>query len=313
MVYILIVNYNSSDDTIHCLNSIKLSTYLDYRIVVVDNSPTEEYIYSIYNHFREESVIVYENNISQASSKQIILIKARENNGFAAANNVGLRFIYGCGNFAYVWLLNNDTEIEPNTLLHLVEYAKSDPLIAICGSKLIEFYDRSLVQEVAGIYNKYLAKVTFVGKRINVQQQIQINRIDYVPGASMFVNRVFWDSFPYLCEDYFLYFEELDMAYKVRSLGMKLDVCMNAVVYHKGGATISSGEKCTLSNTAEYFQSKNRLLFTYKYHKHFIILVLCTYLYVLFHRLIRHEYQKIPVICRGVLDAFIDIHNKKIS
>lgn len=310
MVYIILVNFNSYSDTEECIVSLLSLSFCDYRIVVVDNSDDCKYVNLLKDKFASDSVFYNESSsYNGINQKRIVFIKARENRGFAAANNVGLKYVYSQPEYSFVWLLNNDTVVDPNSLSVLYQKMIANPDIAICGAKLMDFYYKDRIQEIAGVYNEKIAKITFVGKNAFEETEFSDFRIDYVPGASMFISPLFLERYPYMCEDYFLYFEELDWSQKVKECGLKLDVALCAKVYHKGGATIS-GKSATLSTLAEYYQSRNRVIFTYKYYRKYIPLVVLTFIPIFFNRLRRNEAYKIPIMLKAVRDAFKWIHNQ---
>lgn len=310
MIYILLVNYNSFSDTEECINSLLQLSYHNYRILVVDNSDSTEYVEQLKKDYPFNSVVYYQAVSYEQSSAKIVFIKAEKNKGFAAANNVGLKYIYQQGNLSYVWLLNNDTIVDMDALSHLVNKMESDSNIAICGVKLMEYYEKNVIQGIAGIYNETIAKVTFVGKHAPENSIFTNIRIDYIPGASMFLNSRFLYMHPYMCEDYFLYFEELDWSQKVKQCGMKLSIALNAKVYHKGGSTIS-GKSQTLSKLAEYYQSRNKIVFTYKYYKQYLPLVCLTFIPIFLNRIIRNETYKIPIMTKAVIDGLKWIYRFK--
>ena len=98
----------------------------------------------------------------------LIFIQTGENLGFAGGNNVGIRYSLAEGDFEYIWLLNNDTVIEQNSLSKLVEkaekYKKEERKVGIIGSKLLYYDNPKIIQGIGGMYNKWFA----VGKHLGV-------------------------------------------------------------------------------------------------------------------------------------------------
>ncbi len=99
-IYIVLVNYNSSEDTIECIQSVFNSTHTNFQIIVVDNSTTTEHIDAIYewgiknhdNSLRLNSICkIDEEAITPALQEKIILVKSKKITDL-------LRLICGCKN-----------------------------------------------------------------------------------------------------------------------------------------------------------------------------------------------------------------------
>ncbi|MBC7180868.1 MAG: glycosyltransferase family 2 protein, partial [Roseovarius sp.] len=86
------------------------------------------------------------------------------------------------------------------------------------------------------------------------------SKLDFISGASMVVSRAFWDQAGPMCEDYFLYYEEVDWA--LQRGGLPLAVCPQGVVYHRAGSSIGSA---TLGRPASpfslFFKNRARIMF----------------------------------------------------
>ncbi|UZO81873.1 glycosyltransferase family 2 protein [Aquimarina sp. ERC-38] len=293
-VYIIILNYINWRDTIECLESILKTDYKNYQIIVVDNSPNEESIINLKKWAKGEDHLKIKtsfNNLiyplvakplsysylSEEESKfrfqdeTLLVIKANENLGFSAGNNVALRYILRRKDFKFCWLLNNDTVIKDNTLNEQINFFNdhADQKIGILGSKLLYYYNPEIIQAVGGKFNNKL----FVSKHIgegepDSTQKEMFPNIDYVVGASMFVTNSFLEDVGILSEDYFLYFEELDWTYRAKEKKWTIDWCPGAVVYHKeGGAIGSSSNYRQRSYFSEINIFKSRKIFYNKFFK----------------------------------------------
>lgn len=105
-VFIIIVNWNGLKDTLECLQSVFKQDYPNFEVIMVDNGSKDNSVQVIRNAY-----------------PQIILIENKENLGYTGGNNVGMHYAVNSGS-DYVWLLNNDTVVEPDTLSKLVAAAK---------------------------------------------------------------------------------------------------------------------------------------------------------------------------------------------
>lgn len=277
-VYILLVNWNGWHDTVECLESLLLLKYPDFRIVVCDNGSGNDSLYEIKKwakrlevtctgYHRDKAEVV----VAPALDPLLTLIRNDENLGFAGGNNVGLRYALARGDAKYCWLLNNDTVVEPDALNHLVSRMEMQTDIGICGSTIRFNHDRKRVQALGGgHYCRWIGlpwhygRFTRWGKTINLR--LAESRLNYVEGASMLVSRQFLEEIGLLCEDYFLYFEEADWAIRAKGRFM-LGYAPQSIVYHKVGGSIgTSSNPAKMSYTSDYFNIRNRLLFTRRFY-----------------------------------------------
>lgn len=275
-VYIVILNYNGSKDTIECLESILKLNYGNYQILIVDNSETSLPFQELLNWAKSESInfdTIIETKIDlDIFQSNMVFIKAEKNKGFAAGNNIALNAILRTKETnSYIWLLNNDTVVDKESLKALVSYLseQKDKKIGILGSKLIYYHQREKLQGVGGKFNKRFFISTHVGEGESIaKSKSEFEEIDYVIGASMFVTHQFLKEIGILKEDFFLYYEELDWAYRAKEKDWILDWCPDAFVFHKEGASIgSSYDSKKKSFFSEIQVFKSRKIFIKKYYK----------------------------------------------
>ena len=118
-VYIIVLNWNSGSDTIDCIASILKLEYVKYQIIICDNGSTDNSLFEIKNWIRNYAAYNFiglkYTEISKEESEinpinddsKIIIINNNDNIGYAAGNNVALRYVLKVSNFNYVWILNN--------------------------------------------------------------------------------------------------------------------------------------------------------------------------------------------------------------
>lgn len=277
-VAVILVNWNGWRDTLECLDSLLTLTWPDFRIMVCDNGSTDDSLSRITGWARERGVnhrdmerTVAETAGAGEDDPLLTLIRVGENRGFAGGNNVALRYVLARGGYDYCWLLNNDTVVAPDSLTRSVERMQEDQRIGICGSTLLYYRDRSRIQALGGgWYCRWLGVPWHHGRFSRFTDTINRERaearMNYVEGASMLVSRRFLDEVGLLCEEYFLYFEEVDWA--LRSEGrFRLGYAPESIVYHKVGASIgTSSNPARKSRVCDYYSIRNRILFTRRYH-----------------------------------------------
>ncbi|MCO6147651.1 glycosyltransferase family 2 protein [Flavobacterium sp. NRK1] len=290
--YIILLNYKGTKDTLECLESLLKLKYENFQIFVIDNSEDITYYNgliewaqgmpsSIKTSFKhlvyplslkpvDYAAVSEADFLSAARHEKIVLIKADKNKGFAAGNNIALNYIMKFGSEdSFIWLLNNDTIVEKQSLDALVEYANKIENLktGIIGSKLIYYYSPETIQAVGGKFNETFFISTHEGEgRPVTTPKSDFGTIDYAVGASMFITYKFLIDVGPLSEDYFLYYEELDWSYKAREKGWKTDWCPDSVVYHKEGASIGSSYRKEKSLFSETEIFKSRKIFVKKFY-----------------------------------------------
>lgn len=328
-VYILILNYNNWCDTIECLESVYKSDYSNFQVIVVDNNSTDnsiEYIKqwaqgainvslpltNLLRHLsyppleKPLSVTEYNNQFKLLEGKKdpsnLILIHSGKNYGFSYGNNIGLEFIQFENDYEYVYILNNDTVIEKNTLNNLVEFQNilgKHEKIGMLGSKLLYYDAPNLIQGFGGVYNKFFALASKAGENKNNEREILSKqyKIDYVIGAAMLISKQFLTDIGLMCEDYFIYFEEIDWATRAKKMGYTVNYCRNSKVYHKEGRT-TGGSDVNKSELSDYFSIKNRLVFTRKFYPYLLLFVYFSFIAIILNRARRFQFERIGLILK---------------
>jgi GT2 family glycosyltransferase len=322
-VSIVLVNFNGHLDTVECIESLLKSSYQNYSIFVVDNSPSEESInfleswvigtnFEISTSFPNlvypfsqkplDHKIIAEQDIrvSTLGDERVFFIKALKNEGFAAANNIALKFILEGNKSEYVWLLNNDTVIEHDTLYNLVDfYSFQDEKTGIVGSKLLKYYDSNFLQAIGGKYNKWFGIVREIGANQKDEGQWDNKnvRFDYVIGASMFLRTSFIRDVGFMEQDLFLYYEEMDWAIRGKRKGWGQAFCSSSRVYHKMGSTIN-GVKAENSIIADFYSARNRIQIARKHFPVTLITLYPSFAVFIINRIKKKQWKRITLLLK---------------
>jgi GT2 family glycosyltransferase len=285
-VFIVVLNWNGWEDTNECLASLMKLGYPNFKILVVDNASTDASVSNIQQEF-----------------PKIRILQMSENRGYAAGNNEGIRYAMDHG-ADYIWILNNDTVIEPDSLWPLVKKMEKNKSIGMCGSLLKDYYQTEQVQALGGgRYYKWLGITRLLLPQTKGQNSYEVENIeqslDFILGASMFVSKKFVDSTGLMNENYFLFYEEIDWAVRSKQT-YKLGFAPKSVVYHKLNATLNiekeDGQK--RSKRVDYFQIKNRLKFTRSYYIRYLPTVYLTVIYALIKRLLKGQGENAVMILK---------------
>nr|WP_064123796.1 glycosyltransferase family 2 protein [Halotalea alkalilenta] len=313
MVYIVILNWQGAQDTIACLRSLFAMSGQRFRLLVCDNRSQDDSYEVIKRWFEAQApddrmqLSLLELSAQEASRHVVderesclYLIQTGANLGFAGGNNVGIRMALNQPDMEYVWLLNNDTEVAPDCLSKMVERCREDPSIGICGAKLVYAHDRGKLQGLGGCYNPWLCTTrhyeAWSPSEGHYDRALVEDQIDYVIGASMLLSRSLLEQVGMLREDYFLYYEELDLCLRAKGR-FRLGVSLDSVVYHKEGASTASGT----SALSDYYIVRNRLKLTRRFHPLRLPIVWASLFLVWLNRLRRGEYAKARVVARIIV------------
>src|SRR3989344_1922471 len=126
---IVIVNYNSADDTLECLDSLSKIDYPDYEIILADNASSDAsfVLNKIHKNFPAVKILALPRNL-----------------GFAGSNNAGIKAAFDGGAHC-VLLLNNDTTVAPDFLSQMVKAAESGKKIGIVGAQKYYFAEKNRI------------------------------------------------------------------------------------------------------------------------------------------------------------------------
>lgn len=295
-VYIVLLNYNGFLDTIECLESLLQLDYENFQIIVVDNSetpfPFENLVNWALGNFEGKETLfgnlifpleqqqldfctTTENGILEKElTEKIVFVKANQNNGFAAGNNIALQYILKFGTpDSYIWLLNNDTVVANESLSIIVEQMSlHQEEKCIYGTPLVDYYNPKTIQLIGGVYNKITGLSSHFGEGKKTEELITyfdevIKGIDYPSGASMLFKMPFLRELGMLSEDYFLFFEELDWVYRAKAIGGKVSILNYFGVFHKQGGSTKSKFKEKKSEFIDLISLNSRILFARKFNR----------------------------------------------
>ena len=118
-VAIIVLNWNNAPDALECLRSLEQLDYTGYRAVVVDNGSANDSVATI-----------------AAAYPDVTILEAGENLGYTGGNNLGLEYALN-NDCDYVWLLNDDVTVAPDSLSALVSAALAEPRAGFLGPKVL--------------------------------------------------------------------------------------------------------------------------------------------------------------------------------
>lgn len=296
--YIITPDYNGEKFLEKYFSSIFNQTYSDFRIIFVENSSKCDSI----NYIKKN----YSNEIN---SGKIKIIKNPANYGFARANNQGIKEGFKDPECNYIICLNNDTKIKEDFLEQLILMANDHPEAGSIQSKMIWGQNPDLLDSVGLEYSKnglgFNRGAYESSDKYNEEEEI----LGCCAGACLYRREALEDvklEGEYFDEDFFAYYEDFDLALRLRWAGWSAWYCFEAVVWHYKGGTEEP-----LSDFTVYYNWRN---YTWTLFKNLPMQHILKNLYIIFPseiaQIIINLYRGKYIIFKAKIDAYF--HLKKI-
>lgn len=242
---IVILNYRTFELTRDTVNSVLRYSYpFSYEIIVVDNASGDDSLMKLQDYFKDK----------------VKFIESKENNGFAAGNNLALRQVKS----DYVLLLNSDTVVWENTLENVYSYMEQHTDVGACGCRVrLESgeLDKACKRTFPNVKNSFFRLFHIPNKSQDDNYNLtdlpddEVYEIDCLTGAFMFIRDRALEDAGLLDETFFMYGEDIDLCYRIKEAGWKI------VYYGKNSITHFKG--------ASSKKQKNKLIYEF-YHAMYI-------------------------------------------
>ncbi len=232
-VSIVIPVYNKWVYTAACLRSLaETECQADFEVIVVDDQSSDE------TPARLEGV------------EGLVSIRNEQNRGFVESCNRAAESARG----RYIVMLNNDTQVMDGWLDELIDTFRRFPDTGIAGAKLV--YPDGNLQEAGGMIFRDGSGWNYgKGDDANRPEYGFIREVDYCSGACiMLETRLFRELGGFDSNYAPAYYEDTDLAFRVRAMGLKVRVQPAAVVVHHEGVTSGTD----ISEGAKRYQAVNR-------------------------------------------------------
>jgi GT2 family glycosyltransferase len=235
MLSIVIVNWNSQDFLIRCLNSIRSSCEnLEYEVVIIDNNSKQ---------FDAASI--------QTICPETTLIQNKVNVGFSAANNQGANIAKG----KYLLFLNPDTCVK-NDAIHRLFYILERNNYVASGPKLLESDGSIQVMcarrfpSLSGVFfNLFMLERLFpkhnsFGRNLmSYWNHLDSREVECISGACIMIRADFFRKAQGFDTSYLFYAEDIDLCYKIHLNNEKIFYCSEAEVIHYGMGSTNKSKK----------------------------------------------------------------------
>lgn len=245
-VAIVILNWNGENFLKKFLpNVIRHSIADGVEIVIADNGSTDS------------SIKFLENN-----HPAVRIIKLDKNYGFASGYNLALKQVES----EYYILLNSDIDVPQGWLSPLIQFMDLTPNAAACMPKILDYNNPSHF-EYAGAAGGFIDYLGYPFCRGRILSNIEKDNGQYdnpievfwASGASLFIrSKVYWEVGG-LDDDFFAHMEEIDLCWRIKSIGYSNWCIPASKVYHVGGGTLPNNNPRKL-----YYNYRNSLFMLFK-------------------------------------------------
>lgn len=241
LVSLITVNYNQTEVTCALLESIRRQDWRAVEVIVVDNGS------------RDNAAAVL-----AARYPEVRFVRSERNLGFAGGNRLGVAAATG----DFLFFVNNDAELTPGCIDRLLALFKDVPRLGMVSPLICYFPEKKQATDViqyAGMTRVHplTARNRTIGQGETDRGQFAAPQpTAYAHGAAMLVPRAALEQAGPMDDDFFLYYEELDWAERIRRAGYEIWVEPRARVYHKESLTVQK-----LGALKTYYLNRNRVWF----------------------------------------------------
>jgi GT2 family glycosyltransferase len=211
LVSIIIVGYNSKNDLGDCLQSVAKLKYRNFEVIFVDNSSSDDSVSFIKTLF-----------------PWIKIVACKENFGFCKACNIGVKHSAG----DYFVFLNPDTRVDPYWLSGLLNVVLNNNKIGVCGSTIL-VWTGDKIQSLGGKYSLETGYTIDYGFGLQYGSIDTIQSFSHCCGASLLVRRDLFEEVGGFDNTFFMYFDDVDLCWRIRLLGYEIRSSQNSIIYHK--------------------------------------------------------------------------------
>jgi GT2 family glycosyltransferase len=225
---VVLVNRNGLEDTMRCLSSLA-GCEEPVLTVVVDNASTEP---------EAERLI--------SSNENVVFLPLPTNVGFGRANNAGIRRALQRPECEFVFILNNDTVVEPDTIRVLEATLDDMPDVGIAAPRIVLLEDESLLWYGGGDMNwcKGSASLSGFMGAVDAPSARTGRDVSFASGCAMLVRRSVWEALGGFDPRLFMYEEDTELCLRVRGAGWRIRYVPDSIVRHRAqGSTRRTGER----------------------------------------------------------------------
>jgi GT2 family glycosyltransferase len=236
-VVTVILNTNRREDTLACLASLERVPYANHHIIVLDNASTDGSVEAIRSAFSE-----------------VEIISLSDNRGYAGNNNVGIAAALG-READWVFVLNEDTILDPVCLEELIRVGESDPRIGVVGPMVYHYDEPTVIQSAGGRLGRNWESQHIAQNEPDTEQFTSPRAVEWISGCAILVRRAAIEQVGMIDERFFYYWEETEWCLRATRAGWRILHVPRAKLWHKGVQRDYRPKPAVA-----YYNTRNRLL-----------------------------------------------------
>ncbi len=240
---IVLINWNSRDDTLACIESLLAAGAEPHQVVLVDNGSQDGSVQALQQRF----------------GGALHLVANPENRGYVLASNQGIQFALDQG-AAWILLMNNDTLVAADFFAPLLQAIATQPQYAILAPLI---YYHSQPQRIWYVGDRLVPGTLLTWSRYKNRTAGQLPAIlpvDFISGCAMLVRRDVYEQVGLFDPALEMYGEEVDFCWRARSAGYALAAVTGAHMWHKVSASANRVKPHT-----RYLRVRNQARFYNRY------------------------------------------------
>ncbi len=241
---VIICNYNGGEDTVKCIEAVIHSKDIKCDIYVVDNASTDGSA----------------DRIGRQFGKKVTILQNAENLGGSGGFGRGLRMAVEEG-YPYIMMLDNDAYVDRDTIKKLHRYLEENPGVGIVGAKIMMSDDPGRIMDYAKTidFEAFIDRSKWCGK-LDSEETQEPRECDFAAATAAMVRREVLLKCGGMDEAHFIYYDDIELGYRIKQSGYKVVSLGNAKAWHKSGMT-----RKTSNTFARYYLTRNRYRFFAKY------------------------------------------------
>lgn len=237
-VVTVVLNFNQCALTRDMLESLREGRGADNHVLLIDNASSDGSAENLRREFPEVEVIEPGENLGCSGGR---------NHGARAAVERGADYIFFC---------DNDAFVAEDCISRLRAHLDANPQVGIVGARVMAHPDREAIVSLGTVVDWDRCRY-----RSNQEEPGEIPEdglLDsaWVAGTAWMVRAALFGEMGYIDDRYFIYFEDTDFSFRIRSRGLRVVVAPDAVVWHRERSSLGPA-----SPRSAYYYTRNRILF----------------------------------------------------
>ncbi|MEN0056938.1 MAG: glycosyltransferase family 2 protein [Mucilaginibacter sp.] len=290
-VAVILVNWNTAEYTANCI--LSLQQYCDeslFDVIVADNGSTDGSLQLLKTQFPD-----------------ITFIDNQENLGFAEGNNRAIEYAIKEG-YSYSLIINTDTLVDEDIITKLYGHLQQHPEAAAVQPAIYWMHNKTQIWNGDGHFNALLG-TTSSNTKLPVSNSNHITA-QWLTGCCMLIRNTALTEAGLFNKQFFLYYEDVDLSFRLRNKGHQLHYLFTCKMYHEAGVSAKTGvtKEGNLNPVIHYYVSRNHLWIIRGYGKPMFYPINFIYngvyyLALLTYLKLRGRNEKVKQLIKGLKDG----------